>query len=72
MVINSTIPLGLLIIAGSGVACGGVVLMTFYTLIYMCSGCFPEWSGQAVPAIDTLCSYLIFNKLHIILFRQFF
>jgi len=35
-----------------GIACGVVVLTEFYTLICVCRGCFPEWSGQAVPRND--------------------
>ena len=53
MDVSSTIPfLPGLAIAASGIACGSVVFSTFYTLICMCSGGFPEWSGQAVPRND--------------------
>ena len=48
-VCTMTVPL----IAGeSGIAYGGVVLIKLCILICLCSGCFPDWSGQAVPRND--------------------
>jgi len=36
------------------IAFGGVVLLALYALICMCSGRFPEESGQAVPRDDVV------------------
>jgi len=43
----------------AGLACGGVVLTTSYTLISACSAGFPEWSGQAVPTDDIYINFVI-------------